>query len=625
MASITDQFFVADPSEWVDFDQFLDIPAGDDYSALAPSTSPEMALPYDADMLGGDQPEFMQPAFPDFMSHGIPQEGFLADQSSDMGLGSGSNSMFDDAMFHSYHSYDESFQFRQMVEAQAAADQSVASIKEKRREASIALHLQRLCDATALDLDMSSDSNTSFSSPAWSDCMRESISPQPASSSPEHTPAPPPAAGTGGFELVLDLNMNTTSNLPKKQKPRSQAQKENYIKARKYGACEKHKKQHKRCNCLEKAAARAGISDVPTNATFLERPQQPSVPVAVPSEMRSSAVPGHDPSRIPSMPRLSVNLTKKVSDSTAGHDPSSCRPVVQQFTKPVPGTADSTAGHNPQYSVPGVQPAKGTGRNIAKSPGRDTQYSQMAVRPLVKDVGGTPDSIPGRESSVQAPTRLQKSRGTPRKTNVQPTLRWATQSDASERLCQIPPADSNCPRQNSPTVNCRNMGTLQKQILEVRRPKIAESFSSAEKWQVFKTNTPNETQSPLEVRSTRSLALPGIDRGLWNPHQRSRQPLAKLSPHLDPSPGDQNPVSSGKASPGLLGPKSQVVSRAVGNIGGVFSGTLFALAGAWQSSLPLSCWTESAMAKCLSFAGRRLMSVKKGMNLFQGRNLGLHD
>lgn len=246
MASITDQFFVADPSDWVDFDQFLDIPAGDDYSAMASSTSPEMALPYDADMLCRDVPEFMQPVFPDLISHEIPQEGFLAEQSPDMSLVSETTPLFDDAMFDGYHSYEESFQFRQMVEAQAAADQSVASIKEKRREASIALHLQRLCDATALDLDMSSDSNTSFSSPSWSDYMRESISPQPASSSLEHTPAPPPATGNGGFELVLDLNMNTTTNLPKKQKPRSQAQKENYIKARKYGACEKHKKQHKR-------------------------------------------------------------------------------------------------------------------------------------------------------------------------------------------------------------------------------------------------------------------------------------------------------------------------------------------------------------------------------------------
>lgn len=66
------------------------------------------------------------------------------------------------------------------------------------------------------------------------------VSDDSASASPESDPA------AGGMEFVLDLNMNATTNVPKKQKPRSQAQKENYIKVRKHGACEKHRKQHKR-------------------------------------------------------------------------------------------------------------------------------------------------------------------------------------------------------------------------------------------------------------------------------------------------------------------------------------------------------------------------------------------
>lgn len=357
----------------------------------------------------------------------------------------------------------------------------------------------------------------------------------------------------------------------------------------------------------------------------MERPRAPSIPVTVLPEMRSSAVPGHDPSRIPSMPRLSVNLTKKVSDSSPGHDPSSCQPAVQHFVRPVPGTADSTAGHNPQFSVPGVQPARGIGKNIAKPPGRDTQHSQTDVRPLVRDVGGTSDSIPGREYSLRAPTTLQKSHGSLRKTSVQPTLRWSTQSNTGEHLRQTPSTDCNCLKQNSPTGSCRDTGTLQKQVLQVRRPRIAESSGHTEKWHVSKTDTPNEKQAPLGVKSSRSLVLPGIDRGFWNHHQSFRQPLAILSPRLDSSSRDQDPVSGGKASSGLLGLKSQVVSCVAANIGGVYSRSLSAIAGAWQSSLPLSCWTESAMLKCLSFAGRHLMSLKKGKDLFQGRDLSLHD
>jgi hypothetical protein len=254
MASTSDQFFYLDSptqcEEWVDFDQFLDLPSayGDEYSASAStnSVSPDMALPYDAEMLGTDLLDFSQSAFPDMLNYDASQESFFADLSPEMGMIPDHAVAMNDSTFYNYPQYDASFDFRQVVEAQAAADPRVASIKEKRREAAIALHLQRLCEATALDLDMSSDSNTSFSSPAWSDYVRGSNSPQSATASPKTPSAPAPAAGTGGVEMVLDLNMNTAANLPKKQKPRSQAQKENYIKARKYGACEKHKKQHKR-------------------------------------------------------------------------------------------------------------------------------------------------------------------------------------------------------------------------------------------------------------------------------------------------------------------------------------------------------------------------------------------
>lgn len=258
MASTSDQFFYLDSppqfEEWVDFDQFLDLPSayGDEYSASAStnSVSPDMALPYDAEMLGTDLLDFSQSTLPDMIDYDASQEGFFADLSPEMGMIPDHLAALDDSACYTYPQYDASFDFRPMVEAQAAADPRIASIKEKRREAAIALHLQRLCDATARDLDMSSDSNTSFSSPSWSEYVRGSSSPQSASASPGTPSAPTPAAGTGGVELVLDLNMNAAANLPKKQKPRSQAQKENYIKARKYGACEKHKKQHKRVSLL---------------------------------------------------------------------------------------------------------------------------------------------------------------------------------------------------------------------------------------------------------------------------------------------------------------------------------------------------------------------------------------
>jgi hypothetical protein len=232
--AFVDHSFMESP-EWVDFDQFLNLPSGYDDQSTATTISPQdMALPYEGNFTS--PVDLAQPSFD--MNYDLQEDfmgmdgGFVQDPAAPL---------FDDASFVGYNPYDGSNAFRSMVEVQAAADPRIATAKEKRREAAIALHLQRLCDATALDLDMSSDSNTSFSSPSWSDYVRESTSPRP---SPTNTvaEAPPP----GAMEMVLDLNMNAASNVPKKQKPRSQAQKENYIKARKFGACEKHKKQHKR-------------------------------------------------------------------------------------------------------------------------------------------------------------------------------------------------------------------------------------------------------------------------------------------------------------------------------------------------------------------------------------------
>lgn len=156
-------------------------------------------------------------------------------------------------------SCDFTSSIRQMVEAQAATDTRCSSNKEKRIEASIAVHLQRLQEASMASLKV--EPNTNFSSPCSSDLVQDSISPgstgvsqiaTPASASTENTSTTKSGtdATSGGVEFVLDLNMNATTNLPKKHKPRSQAQKDNYIKARKYGACEKHRKQHKRVSLL---------------------------------------------------------------------------------------------------------------------------------------------------------------------------------------------------------------------------------------------------------------------------------------------------------------------------------------------------------------------------------------
>ncbi|KAI2891652.1 hypothetical protein CBS11852_6051 [Aspergillus niger] len=292
--------------EWFDFDNSFDIP----YEGLGSNpTSVDSVSPKDLDLTFADFDDCnwgpspgvcTQELFADLVNYDAPMEGLGAhalDASQSMLNPTGSfhhmpasptpglmGSELTNLWSQDMGGVDDPFYttVRQMVEFQAAADPSALSSKEKRMEASIALHMQRLQDAAMQDLELSSDSSTTFPSPRWSDSAA-SVYQAGTCPTPATTPLPDvtrtPVSGSesaaGGMELVLDLNMNTTTNVPKKQKPRSQAQKENYIKVRKHGACEKHRKQHKRCNCLEKAASQIAVSqkavstcNIPFKSTF---------------------------------------------------------------------------------------------------------------------------------------------------------------------------------------------------------------------------------------------------------------------------------------------------------------------------------------------------------------------
>lgn len=620
--------------DWVDFEQFLDLPVayGDEYSASA-TVSPDLSLSYDAETLGNDLPDFSQSTFPDMINYDTSDQ-FLADQSPIIGM-MADTPIFDDEMFNAYQPYENAFSFRQMVETQAAADPRTTSIKEKRREAAIALHLQRLCDDTARDLDMSSDSNTSFSSPSWSEYMRESISPQPASfASPEPTPAPAPAptssAGTGGFEMVLDLNMNATTNVPKKQKPRSQAQKENYIKARKYGACEKHKKQHKRCNCLEKAAARAAVSDVPLTTIVRERSIQPVLQKPVLPDVRSSGVPGHDPSLAP---RLSTKMIKRPTNSSPEHDPSrglcAVLPTVRTTKQ------SDVAGHDRQYSVPGVTsvvtrtkessvaghdrgkfvPAvlvttNKTGKRSSNVPGYYSQSNVPAISPVSQGTGSLA-GLSGQENSSQQASVLRSVN-----TSRDSSLRWRT-------VGSVPVVSRKENRdKNVLSATSRNARALLGAVLQVRHPDtgIASNFPECE-MPVNVSFTHN--QPPRNLQNSKFVRRPGtthqpalhgrqqsVDILSTTPTIGSKQALASQPVHSRPS------VS---AMAILALSSGQVLQSIASEVGGLLSSVISTISGAWHSSSGMSfaSRSENFILNTLSFCGARMMSVKRGLSFYK--------
>ncbi|KAK2759909.1 hypothetical protein FQN54_002644 [Arachnomyces sp. PD_36] len=277
--------------------------------------------------------------------------------------------------------------FRDLVQAKAAADSRCVSQKAKQRDASIALHLQRLraaCDQTeqllgnsAGDQGLGSEQISAFGGEAEmfstqlqngtasgclsssgycstqnsprSNCSNPSQRSLPELSSCSETFSPsatqfPSTAQTpagsqeihenGALEIVLDMNMNPSKSLPRKQKKRSQAQRERYQNVRKHGACLKHKKLKKLCTCFDNVAPRVvPCQKIDANNSKLEKSRsslrtcQPTkaprvnsggTPLSVPSMLpASSTSPGHD--RVLSG-RILVSSTSPAANTAPGHD-----------------------------------------------------------------------------------------------------------------------------------------------------------------------------------------------------------------------------------------------------------------------------------------------------------------
>ncbi|KGO66412.1 hypothetical protein PITC_067080 [Penicillium italicum] len=599
--AFVDQFFpemdATTLNEWVDFDQFLDLPSGYDDQSTATTVSPQdLALPYEADGMFNSPSDFMESSF-DMTNYDLP-EGHFMGMNGDF-MQDPAAPLFDDAAFLGYNPYDSRNTFRNLVEAQAAADPRVATIKEKRREAGIALHLQRLFDATALDLDISSDSNTSFSSPSWSEYVRGSISPRPSPENTSFSEAPPP----GGMEMVLDLNMNAAANVPKKQKPRSQAQKENYIKARKYGACEKHKKQHKRCNCLEKAAALAATSNVPVNATLQQRPSQSMLQVPT-SEARYSDSPGHDTSLNSPQAVQTIQPIRKPTPSSSRIDPSMGRPVAVSVAKQITRTNDQKS------TVPGhdiLQP----GQNIANPTpaGHEKLYTQERIS---KNAGnGQP-----HDTCSSSTSRPVHAAGLPSGSSSSLRCRLSTLSvdvACSERTDVKATSSANHPT----TGVCHTSG------LDVRRTRSARTMEMSV--------VPGTVAGNLGMRHSTShtrnsgIQTPGPD------HIRVSEGLAKqlaILSGLQSVPKDLLVSPARRGSPGLSGNelpdnlehrpllisrKGSLVSPVVKSVGCLLSSTALAVAGAWHSSLSLASGFEGMVYKCLSLFGRHIVFARKGL------------
>ncbi|KAL1981756.1 hypothetical protein VTN96DRAFT_2183 [Rasamsonia emersonii] len=287
-----DSSFQSYADEWVDFDAFINFHA-DDYSQtdLMGNFFPQDNQSLPAECLDLPDMQLCGPAFESPVQT-TPTDDSLLDSNPVLSPTQSSQSTLDYRIAegpsfqnmeftplttfadisNECFSQETSAAIRNLVYSRATADPRSTSMKEKRRDAAIALHLQRLNEAYLHDTGLVADPEPENLSPG-SNFYPGSVSPQSLQGSypglsgtaSTQSPSTPASASSkeeqqasqypsGGVEMVLDLNMNAATRLPKKQKPRTKAQIESYINVRRNGACEKHRRQHKKCNCLDKLA-----------------------------------------------------------------------------------------------------------------------------------------------------------------------------------------------------------------------------------------------------------------------------------------------------------------------------------------------------------------------------------
>ncbi|OAX85537.1 hypothetical protein ACJ72_00075 [Emergomyces africanus] len=167
---------------------------------------------------------------------------------------------------------------RDLALARAAKDTRPVSQQTKQMDASIELYLQlqndigsgfqEQCDPAAQTMVWqqsststggSSFDNNSFSatgSPGSSTGTVPELSPtsstRAGSTSAGTSRAAAQPSTTGGVQMILDMNLNETTSLPRKHRPKTLEERQRYIAVRRQGACEWHRKQRKRCTCVDK-------------------------------------------------------------------------------------------------------------------------------------------------------------------------------------------------------------------------------------------------------------------------------------------------------------------------------------------------------------------------------------
>ncbi|RLL95627.1 hypothetical protein CFD26_102690 [Aspergillus turcosus] len=492
--------------------------------------------------------------------------------------------------------------YRQLIESQAAADPRCFSKKEKRLEASIALHLQRLQDAATADLNLSSDSCGSFSSPCWPDSTGSASESQsrgsPSSTSPSEPftksstpPSSRPSPVSGGLELVLDLNMNTTTNLPKKQKPRSQAQKENYIKVRKYGACEKHRKQHKRCNCLDKSASRV-LNDSAVAA--LAQSTKAQLEVRNTGQNVVLATKRLSTSTLPTLPPAILDRNRAVKSVPGSVQPSTViSPTVKANVQHVERSVHNAAGRVNTVIPPtvstNVQPSRRSAHNSAGQANTAVSWTPTSNASVM---GRIVQNSGGRAIiSVKSPVNIQRSERLAQSSAGRQNTAHAHMSPKEARPWRTVDHTSSVPgplvTQNTQTPTAGFRGRQDGAVRAVHfTPGLLRESSSVLRPFRYRPTSQHDVGKVAESQSTQA-----------NKHVKGKENFW-LNSRTWSLPGSQAEVIQ----------NSTVAEYA----GAVVRNTALAFSAFWQSSTSLTSWAGVLLGRLVLSSSRQHMLARKG-------------
>lgn len=307
----------------------------------------------------------------------------------------------------------------------------------------------------------------------------------------------------------------------------------------------------------------------------------PRTPMSIVPNVRLSTVsgvPGHVPTFGSSSIRPTATMIKKLGSTDVSQRGSSLSTAsVKHCDKAVTSQNGTAAGRDLRLrpTAVAVQPTVRDGKHTSDSPGH-VQFQSIQV---------------ARKPTIQSSSRI--ALGISPTSNA--TVSMGGKSQTLSRAC--------CPDSRAPD-------------FDVRRPRGIDRSHVRDGFPTATTNA-NRTQTSMEVRKSGLLPVSGSTHRPVVP-QRSRQSLEIHSNCAQHAPKRESAVTktvTNRIPTCLFGQTGSVLHSVTSQASGLVLTTVFSVASAWQASLSLASSSETLIYRGLSFAGKHLMSAKKGLQL----------